>query len=65
MIVSIINIENPALIGPLNQASQADEDKWTVYFMESIFLQHIYGSDQPKYGAEIINVFYQNSVENQ
>ena len=56
VIVLINNIENPSLIGPLNQAPQADEEKWSVYFIESIFLKHVYGSDQPKYGAEIINV---------
>ena len=56
MIVSIINIENPALIGPLNQAPQADKEKRSVYFIESIFLKHVYDSDQPKYGDEIINV---------
>ena len=41
VIVLINNIENPSLIGPLNQAPQADEEKWSVYFIESIFLKVI------------------------
>ena len=41
---------SPALIGPLFKAH--DWGKWPVYFIDSTFLKHIYGSDYQKYRAK-------------